>query len=359
MPPFLSVYLDLVRVGAATLVLLSHVWPLVSPDFFIPWPGHQSVIIFFVLSGFVIAYVSDGRDATLGQYALNRLARLWSVAIPALLIASLAAPLVGTAEISGAAPPVPDAWANLIRTVQNLFFLGQVWHANTAPPLNMPFWSLNYEAWYYAIFGAWAFLRGPMRLPATLLLALAAGPAILLLMPPWLAGVALYRQRARLVLPAPAALALFLASGALYALLLKFDISTAFRSWLAVTAPQVAGYLGWSARFAGDWVMALVVSANFAAAASIGRYGSFLVKAKRSIQVVSSYTLSIYLYHMPLTALLVAVGGLHGGALAAALALAIVGLGGVTEHQRTALRRVLAWIVRVATRRRVAADIAS
>jgi peptidoglycan/LPS O-acetylase OafA/YrhL len=48
------------------------------------WPGLPAVIVFFVLSGFVIAFVTDGRDRTLAGYALNRLSRLWSVALPAL-----------------------------------------------------------------------------------------------------------------------------------------------------------------------------------------------------------------------------------------------------------------------------------
>jgi len=86
MPVFLSVYFDLVRFGAAILVVLYHVWPMVAPDLPLTWPGHQAVIIFFVLSGYVIAHITESREPSVGAYALDRLSRLWSVVIPSLLI---------------------------------------------------------------------------------------------------------------------------------------------------------------------------------------------------------------------------------------------------------------------------------
>ena len=43
-------------------------------------------MVFFVLSGFVIAYVSEQKEHTLREYSISRLARLWSVAVPALIL---------------------------------------------------------------------------------------------------------------------------------------------------------------------------------------------------------------------------------------------------------------------------------
>jgi peptidoglycan/LPS O-acetylase OafA/YrhL len=44
--------------------------------------GRTAVLVFFVLSGFVIAWVTDTREHTLVEYGLSRVARLYSVVIP-------------------------------------------------------------------------------------------------------------------------------------------------------------------------------------------------------------------------------------------------------------------------------------
>jgi peptidoglycan/LPS O-acetylase OafA/YrhL len=63
--PF-SIYLDLVRFTAARLVYLWHsnMRPLVNDALPASQYGHSSVIVFFVLSGFVIAYVTDKKGKT-------------------------------------------------------------------------------------------------------------------------------------------------------------------------------------------------------------------------------------------------------------------------------------------------------
>ena len=65
------------------------------------------------------------------------------------------------------------------------------------PGGNIPFWSLNYEAWYYVLFGAALFLRGWRRTIAVVAAALLAGPKIVLL-PFWLMGLLAWRWRAAL-----------------------------------------------------------------------------------------------------------------------------------------------------------------
>jgi hypothetical protein len=123
------------------------------------------VIVFFVLSGFVIACASDERDRTLGQYALNRLSRLWSVSLPALVPGFVISPFVSPSFLTS--EPSDDS----LRTAANALFLGQSWFLDLTPPMNAPFWSLNYEAWFYAIFGAYMFLPRRTRTPITILLA--------------------------------------------------------------------------------------------------------------------------------------------------------------------------------------------
>jgi len=77
-------------------------------------------------------------------------------------------------------------------------FLGESWTLRSLPGLNVPYWSLNYEAWYYILFAAATFLRGRRRVGAIIGAALLTGPKILLLLPVWLMGVAAWQWRTAL-----------------------------------------------------------------------------------------------------------------------------------------------------------------
>lgn len=99
-----SVLLDLVRGLAALLVLLSH-WKVM---FFVEYPhiqgtrwwfavpyvlcdaGHQAVIIFFVLSGYLISgsviRAFERGTWSWKEYLIHRLTRLWVVLIPGLAL---------------------------------------------------------------------------------------------------------------------------------------------------------------------------------------------------------------------------------------------------------------------------------
>jgi peptidoglycan/LPS O-acetylase OafA/YrhL len=83
----LSLYLDICRFCAAAMVFLGHVSDHQWSGGFL-WQiggfGEDAVAVFFVLSGFVIGYVSDARENAASSYTASRLARLWSVAVPAL-----------------------------------------------------------------------------------------------------------------------------------------------------------------------------------------------------------------------------------------------------------------------------------
>ena len=93
------------------------------------------------------------------------------MSVPAIVLGLAGNWLIGPTSFSGVAPAAADLADGVWRSVINLLFLGQIWRMNTPPPLNIPFWSLNYEAWYYAIFGAWTLLAGSRRHVVALLLA--------------------------------------------------------------------------------------------------------------------------------------------------------------------------------------------
>ena len=188
-PQHFSAYLDLVRFAAAVGVVLYHLKTNeVGPPAILrilPGIGHEFVVVFFVLSGYVIAAAVDKKPASLGDYALDRLARIYSVAVPTLLISTATALGMGLGTVG-------EAFTGL---AANLTFVGQSWSANVIPPTNPAFWSLCYEVMYYALFGCAMYLRGGARVAACVAVAAIAGPKVLLLLPCWLAGVAAYHWR--------------------------------------------------------------------------------------------------------------------------------------------------------------------
>ena len=97
---FQSLYLDFVRISAALCVFIYHLtgmpsnWPIIE---FIrnSHLGDYAVAVFFALSGYVIAYVTSEKERDFTQYAINRAARVYSVAIPAIVLTLAANCLLG------------------------------------------------------------------------------------------------------------------------------------------------------------------------------------------------------------------------------------------------------------------------
>jgi peptidoglycan/LPS O-acetylase OafA/YrhL len=89
-----SALLDLIRLSAAQAVCVGHAISFFGvaktfqpPNF--PWIQNVAVQVFFVLSGFVIAFtlVERGRDENYGfrQYLADRFARIYSAYVPSLV----------------------------------------------------------------------------------------------------------------------------------------------------------------------------------------------------------------------------------------------------------------------------------
>jgi peptidoglycan/LPS O-acetylase OafA/YrhL len=177
-----SVTLDFVRGAAALVVLFDH-WhhlffvdygqlnigfsrhPLVSALYLVTSAGHQAVVIFFVLSGYLISKsvlkTFARNDWGWTTYLLNRLTRLWIVLIPALL-------LTAVLDHIGMGIHLPEASAiyagrggsRIISDVSlrtsfaiglgNLAFLQTI----LVPTFGSDgaLWSLANEFWYYILF---------------------------------------------------------------------------------------------------------------------------------------------------------------------------------------------------------------
>ena len=189
-----SLYLDVVRFLAAMLVLLYHANWIYRPGFVITSLGHEAVVIFFVLSGFVIAYVADTREQDFRGFMVARAARIFSVAIPAIILTATL-DLVGFQINELAYPEGYRAWdLPVIRVITSTLFLNEIWALGIQLFTNVPYWSLNYEVWYYVLFGVLFFFEGRRKWFAFGVLCLLLGPKIILLLPVWWMGVWIYRS---------------------------------------------------------------------------------------------------------------------------------------------------------------------
>src|SRR6185369_5512823 len=120
----------------------------------------QAVAAFFVISGYVItATTVAGRGWR--YYAVARAARIYSVMVPALLL-SLAlyagsAIYVHFGGVTVFSVPGAFSWWQLPVIVG---FLGEIWTLHVGIPWDGPIWSLDYEVFYYLLFGVLIFARG-------------------------------------------------------------------------------------------------------------------------------------------------------------------------------------------------------
>ena len=357
-----SVLLDLLRALAAFLVLFYH-WKTM---FFVDYPqipghrwlfavpyvlasaGHQAVLIFFVLSGFLISssvfQSLDGGFWRWRSYLTHRFVRLYVVLIPGLLLCA-ACDWVGLHYSH-----VPDLYngvsakTHLIDVGQTLtlpVFLGNLAFLQTilVPAFGSDgaLWSLANEFWYYLLFplGLLALRKGTAVVQRIVFAVVFMGIAwftrsgILLLFPVWLAGT-------------------------LLALLPPLRVGRAFR-WFASGGYGLALFLFAKGQFlpglAHDYLFGVItfffiwVLLSARKAAGQHKYVSWIRQAAR-------FSFSLYVVHMPLLLLVTAfVAGdrlwsptsLAADAVALAvlilLVLAAYGFGWVTEFRTDRVRR--------------------
>jgi peptidoglycan/LPS O-acetylase OafA/YrhL len=268
--------------------------------------GHQSVMVFFVLSGYLVggSVLAAGPRFQWPSYAQARLSRLWTVLLPCLALTWAvdqwvlsAAPQLydGSYATLWHSAPAPGQYDASWRTwLGNVFFLQTI-----AVPVfgsNGPLWSLANEFWYYVLFPLMLTLvlsrRSSSRLVAGLAQeALALG--VLMLMPSdmrygylvWLMGAMAFwvqgrspRRHAGL-----RALTLVLFMGAI-----------GVSKWSATQA--------WAIPW-GDLLLGAGTALLVAQASSSGpvRWPRWL---KAAVERLSDLSFSLYLSHFPLVMLL-------------------------------------------------------
>lgn len=178
-------WLDLLRGVTAFAVFIGHLRTLYFVDFaaieanvqtkvffFLTGFGHQSVIIFFVLSGFFIAKTTqsavDRHRWRFKDYLINRIVRLETVLLPTLIL-GLCLDTIGLhffAQVESYAGQIPSLLyvspvgkLDIVTFFGNVLFLQNI-IADTFGT-NAPLWSLANEFWYYMIFPLLYFSLSP------------------------------------------------------------------------------------------------------------------------------------------------------------------------------------------------------
>lgn len=296
---------DLLRLGAALAVLLSHSYALVGrvePGVGGQSVGNIAVLVFFAISGYLIAQ-SWSREPRLALFAAKRALRIMPALIAVLLLSALViGPLVTTAPLSSYFSSA-DTWRYVTdnAVMHTTYDLPGVFTANPFPGVvNGSLWTLKHEVLCYALLAALG-LCGLLRRRAV-----ATGVLIALI-----AGLAVART-----------------SGPAF-----FDQSELERAFCVAALLQVwRDVIPWSRAAAVALVVAWIAAADTAAGAwlavtaipyaTIVAAGALPAAAERPLRGVDvSY--GVYLWAFPVQQVLVQVAGIDRPALLSAVALPV------------------------------------
>lgn len=293
-----SLYLDIVRFLAALFVVFTHYIQhgVVSPNFatFMPDFGREAVVMFFVLSGYVIAYTTQTKKQKLRQYFIARSARIYSVALPILMIAFI----VAFISESYMGKPISQHY-QLIKFYFYLpfhgLFLGELWNFSETPPWLGAYWSLGYEVWYYVFFATLYFFAGWKRVVFCVFVLAIMGHKLLLLLPVWLSGVLLFHLINRSLINVTFAKVCWFLSLLLLILYKYFDCELFYRAIGNNIWPFPSLKLGSADRYLADYIVCAIVVSNF----YFAKHASFyrLINFSTFIKNISSYTFTLYLSH--------------------------------------------------------------
>lgn len=252
-----------------------------------------AVMVFFVLSGYVIAYVADTKEFDAKSYFIARVSRFSSVAIPALILTAVLdyfGSNINNELYYGGPWPPPNT--ELINYILSAIFVQNIWGLNMNPGVNVPFWSLSFEFGFYLIFAAWLFVSGIKKILCTVALFLFLGPNIVIYLPIWLMGVLVYfaHQRVR-------PLSSIIGSGVF--------IITA--SALVFSPPFIKDNFHYTPEFfigkrnvLADYIFALLFSCNLFFSVYSLKLIRLIRPFKAQIVYLAGCTFSLYLFHRPL-----------------------------------------------------------
>jgi peptidoglycan/LPS O-acetylase OafA/YrhL len=313
-----SLNLDLLRILSAFYVFIFHVSSMKLGDEYVfstssfreslgleYLPAHYFVIVFFVLSGFLITMSASRENVTLKSFLIARLGRLYSVLIPALFVSLLVTFIL----IHGhyySSKLIQNNTNQVTRFFLNIAFLTQSWTLNATPPLNNPFWSVSYEFMYYLILASFLIIKGNIKYLWILMVVLIAGPKVMLLFPCWFVGSLLYFLVLRKkVLGPKLSFVLFIISSLIFISIVASVVTVPFTK--ASGDQEFFGtLLFFSWNYQADYFFSILVAINiyslFGLSKTILRWidGTIADKLHELVQTVSNCSYTLYLFHLPL-----------------------------------------------------------
>jgi len=339
----LSLYLDLIRFFAAVAVLLAHASVSILDGHWlqpIKFAGHDAVIVFFVLSGFVISYVSSEKESEITTFIISRISRLYSVIIPAIILTLI---LDGIGKQLDLSLYEDISYSQYFFTIFSNFFLINELQFNSVQLFsNEPFWSLGYEYWYYIIFAAYYFFQGTKRWFLLTILFATVGIKVLIMMPIWWAGVYVFYLSKNYRLPKFSGWILFIGSIIGYVLLKYYHITGILYEYTQHHLDEyLYNHLKWSRGFLGDYFIALFVSMNFLGVSILARGKSIsFALGTRLIRYFASHTFALYLFHAPMLKFYFSLT--HNNYLTILMTLVtVLSIGKIVEQQKYTIKAVL------------------
>ena len=313
-----SIYLDILRIISAFYVFLYHFMTYKNGEILTfsnttvsnyinlqYLPAHYFVIVFFVLSGYLITMSASKPNLSVRKFMIARLGRLYSVLVPSLLFSYLVYFYLNYFTRYNA--HLNEHSNHLItRFFVNLVFLSQCWSLSSTPPINNPFWSVDYEFIYYIIIASLLLIKGSSKYIALFICVAVAGFKILLLAPCWLLGSLLFKLDSRKVyFNNLLSLIIFMISSFLIVQIVSgaYIIPFTKLSGDQIFLGQIL-YFSWN--FRADYIFSLLISLNLYAAFGLSQFLTRFSKTKfinfiqPPIQFVSNCTYTLYLFHFPL-----------------------------------------------------------
>ena len=351
----LSLYLDLLRLAAAAEVLAYHLsgFSFVGGHR-VSWNsyGHEAVTIFFVLSGFVICHAATTRDRTLTSFAVSRFTRVYSVAVPCLLL-TLAFDVAGHYLAPGFYAGLSPAGSPALRLAIGAAMLNEAW-VSVQMLSNTPYWSISYEFWYYALFGALFYLKGAQRWLVAALCALVAGPKILLLFPIWIMGWAAYSERKSITAPLWAMILLFVQPVMVFALYEHFQLAKLGGELLQSALGYQPWRIGmaWSRFVLSDSLLGASVALHLIGAKRVGAtLRPVLMPIESIIRFGADRSFTLYLLHQPAIIFMAAclatlsLGDMRPYAVALGTIVIVLVVAIATEGQRRHIKPIVAALI--------------
>jgi len=294
-----SLYLDSLRVIATVLVFVGHFSYKQFSGGYLEKVGmfpHDAVIIFFVLSGFVITYVIENKDKNIKDYFLSRFARIYSVLLPALIL-TLVLDIIGREFSAG--NYIHYGTYNLMEVLEKTFangmFLQEIGNQSIRFFSNGPLWSLGYEVIYYVIFGLLYYKGKSNKLKFGVGLLLVVFYKVSLLFPIWLLGSFAYKLKDKNIFSKKMSYFLFITTPIVFILFKKFGILS------FVDIPS----LGYSRLLVGDYITGIILFINILSIRNMKL--ELLEKCSIIIKYFANFSFSIYLYHFPILIFLISI----------------------------------------------------